>query len=168
MQVVEKGVSVTPPTPVTELSRIASLATLVEEITPLQKKPRVGDKGKDKADSHSSTVFDDVGLMLARAQESFSAEELKVFSGVPSHKILGRHIHKLVQVLYLCNFTLFSFFLLFHRPKCWISFSGAGGEPSHYFGVPHSRSKNCFSSVQGGGSGGRKFQVEEGSYFCHE
>ena len=54
------------------------------------------DKEKDKADSRSSSIFDDAGLALSRAQGSFSAEELRVFSGVPSHEIVGRHIHKLV------------------------------------------------------------------------
>ena len=91
------------------------------------------DKGKDKADSRSSSIFDDAGLALSRAQGSFSAEELRVFSGVPSHEIVGRHIHKLVQVLCLCNFTLFFFFLLLHCPECWIQFSGAEGESSHHF-----------------------------------
>ena len=86
------------------------------------------DKGKDKADSCSSTVFDNAGLALARAHESFTAKELKVFSGVPIHEIVGRHIHKLVQVLYLRNFTFFFFFLLLYRPECWIQFSCAGGE----------------------------------------
>ena len=127
--VVKKGVFITPPAPVTEPSRMASSATSMEEITPLQKKPRVD----DKADSHSSTVFDDAGLALVKAHESFSAEEMRVFSGVPSHEIVGNHIHKIVQVLYLCNFTLFFFFLLLRRLECWNSFSGAGGESSHYF-----------------------------------
>ena len=54
------------------------------------------DKGKDKADSRSSSIFDDAGLALSRAQGSFSAEELKVFSGVPFHEIVGHHIHKLI------------------------------------------------------------------------
>ena len=54
------------------------------------------DKGKDKADSHSSSVFDDVGLALARVQETFIAEELRVFSRMSSNKIISRHIHKLV------------------------------------------------------------------------
>ena len=76
------------------------------------------DKRKDKVDYHLSTIFDDAGLALARAQESFSVEELKVFSGMPSHEIMGRHIHKLVQVLYLYNFTIFFFFLLLHCPEC--------------------------------------------------
>ena len=111
VRVVEKGVSVTPPVLVTKTSRMASPATSIEEITPIWKRPRVEDKGKDKADSRLSSIFDDASLALSKAQESFSAEELRVFSGVPSHKIVGRHIHKLVQVLCLCNFTFFFFFL---------------------------------------------------------
>ena len=78
------------------------------------------DKGKDKANSRTSSIFYDVGLALSRAQESFSSEELRVFSGVPYHEIVGSHIHKLVQVLHLCNFTLFYFFLFLHRLECWI------------------------------------------------
>ena len=61
VRVVEKGVSVTSPASVIEPSRTASLATSVEEITPLRKKPHVDDKGKDKVDSRSSTVFYDAG-----------------------------------------------------------------------------------------------------------
>ena len=111
VRVVEKGVFVTPPAPVTKPSRTASPATLVEKITPLWKKPHVDDKGKDKAYSRSSAIFDNARLALARAQEAFTIEELRVFSGVPSNEIVGRHIHKLIQVSYLCNFTLsLSFF----------------------------------------------------------
>ena len=120
VQIVEKGVSVTPPAPVTKPSRTTSPTTSVEEITSIWKRPRVEDKEKDKADSRSSSVFDDAGLAMSRAQESFSTEELKVFSGVPSHEIVGRHIHKLIQVLCLCNFTIFFFFLFLCYPECWI------------------------------------------------
>ena len=61
------------------------------------------DKGKEKAKSRSSSVWDDAGLALTRAQDPFTIEELKVFSGRPSNEIVGRHIHKLVQVMYLYN-----------------------------------------------------------------
>ena len=44
---------------------------------------------------------------------------------MPSHEIVGRHLHKLVQVLYLCNFALFFFFLLLYCPECWIQFLSA-------------------------------------------
>ena len=116
MQVVKNGVSINPPISVTKPSRTASPVTLIEEITHIQKRPWVEDKGKEKVDSRSSSVFDDVGLALSRAHESFSTEELRVFSRVPSHEIVGHYIHILVQVLYLCNFTFFFFFLLLCRP----------------------------------------------------
>ena len=96
VQVVEKGVSVIPLASDTEPTRMASPATSVKEITLLQKRSRVEDKGKDKADSWLFSIFYNVGLALSKAQESFSAKELKVFSGVPSHEIVGRHLHKLV------------------------------------------------------------------------
>ena len=96
VRVMEKGVSIAPATPGTEMTRIASSTTSVKEITPIQKKPRVVDKGKEKADSHSSSVWDDVGLALSRAQEIFIAEDLKVFSCRPSNEVVGHHIHKLI------------------------------------------------------------------------
>ena len=124
LHVVEKGASVAPPAPVIEPTRTASPATSVEEITPLQKKQRVDDKGKDKADSHSSSVFDDASLALVRAQEAFTTKELRVFFCMSFNKV-GGHIHKLVQVVYLCNFTLF-FFLFLHRFEGGFSFQVLG------------------------------------------
>ena len=35
---------------------------------------------------------------MARAQETFSADELKVFSGVLAEDVARRHLHKLMQV----------------------------------------------------------------------
>ena len=98
---VEKGVSVTHLAPVAKPTRTASPATSVEEINPLPKRQRMVDKGKKKATSQSSSVWDDLDLMLTRAQDAFMIEELKVFSGVPSNKIVNRYIYKLVQVMYL-------------------------------------------------------------------
>ena len=96
MHIVEKVVFVTRATPRIETRRIASPTTSVEEIAPIRKKPRVADKGKEKADSHSSNIWDDAGLAMARAHEVVTAEELKVFSGMPSNEVVGRHVHKLV------------------------------------------------------------------------
>ena len=59
MRFVEKEVSVTPVVPGTERMWTASLATSVEEIIAIQKKPHVADKGKEKVDSRSSSVWDD-------------------------------------------------------------------------------------------------------------
>ena len=33
---------------------------------------------------------------MARAQETFSADELKVFSGVPTDDVARHHLHKLM------------------------------------------------------------------------
>ena len=110
MHVVEKGVSVTPLAPVAKPTGTASPATSVEEISPLPKRQRMVDKGKEKATSQSSSVWDDLDLMLTRAQDAFTIEELKVFSGVPSNKIVNRYIYKLVQVMYLFRDSPLIFF----------------------------------------------------------
>ena len=110
MHVVEKGVSVTPLAPVAKPTGTASPATSVEEISPLPKRQRMVDKGKEKATSQSSNVWDDLDLMLTRAQDAFTIEELKVFSGVPSNKIVNRYIYKLVQVMYLFRDSPLIFF----------------------------------------------------------
>ncbi|KAL0009960.1 hypothetical protein SO802_005068 [Lithocarpus litseifolius] len=79
--------------------RAASSATSVEEITPLKKKPQV-DKGKEKASTRSSNVWDDADLAQTRAQEVLFSDELKALSGVPPNEMVGRHVHKLVQVIW--------------------------------------------------------------------
>ena len=40
-----------------------------------------------------------------------TAEDLKVISGVSFNEVVTRHMHKLVQVTFLCNFQSLSFFL---------------------------------------------------------
>ena len=95
--------------------RTASPATSVEEITPQRnKRQQTKDKQKKKADSRSSSIWDDAGVALAWAQDTFTIEEMKVLSGVSADEDVGRHLHKLVQVLvqtYL--FPLCFFFFLF-------------------------------------------------------
>ena len=56
VQVVEKGTPVTPVAFVLEPTKVMSLATSVEEITPRPKRQRVVDKGKEKANSRWSSV----------------------------------------------------------------------------------------------------------------
>ena len=84
------------PTPVP--TRAASLTPLVEKLTPHNKRLRVGEKQKEKVDSRPSSIWDDAGVSMARAQDIFSADEMKVFSGVPANDVARRHLHKLVQV----------------------------------------------------------------------
>ena len=82
VKVTDKGASVTPATPATlaiETARTASPTTSVEEIPPQRKRQRIGDKEKEKADSCLSSIWGDAGVVMARAQETFTAEEIKVF-----------------------------------------------------------------------------------------
>ena len=116
VRVMDKGAFITPATPATpgiETTRTVSLATSVEEIIPLQNKRQcTRDKLKDKADSRSSSVWDDAEVALAPVQVTFTTEEMKVFSGTSPNKVVGRYLHKLVQVVYLCKFIFFFFFFL--------------------------------------------------------
>ena len=89
VHVTGKGPSVTPVTSATpivsgvETVRTASPATSVEGIpTRSSKRPRISGKEKEKADSHSSTVWGDEGLAVDRAHGVVTAEDLKVFTGV--------------------------------------------------------------------------------------
>ena len=56
-----------PSTPTLTTVGIASPTPSVEELTPRHKKPRTGDKQKKKADSRSSSIWDDDGVTLAHA-----------------------------------------------------------------------------------------------------
>ena len=104
---------VSPAVPGTKTMRTASPTTSVEEIpTPISKRPRLTNKEKDN--SHPSSVWDNARLAMERAHELITTEDLKIFSGVPSNEIVARHVHKIVQVVYLCNFSPFFFF---YRPK---------------------------------------------------
>ena len=77
---------------------VASPTPSVEELTPRNKRLRVGEKQKEKVDSRPSSIWDDAGVSMARAQDIFSADEMKVFSGVPANDVARRNLHKLVQV----------------------------------------------------------------------
>ena len=111
VHVTGKGPSVVPVASVTpvvsgaETTRTASPSTLVEELpTPLSKRPRLFDREKEKADPRSSTIWSDERLAVDRAHRVVTAEDLKVFFGVPFNNVVSRHIHKLVQARCLCNF----------------------------------------------------------------
>ena len=153
---------VAPAVPNTETTRTASSATSVEEITtPVSKRLCLTDKGKEKVDSCSSRIWDDVELVVEKAYEVVTTEDLKVFSSTPSNKVMACHVHKLVQVTYLCNFIpffLFSFFIVLKAP---IFFSSAGEESSHHLGVPHLGSQGRVCDVQDGGFGGEELQTKE-------
>jgi len=53
----------------------------------------VVDKGKEKVDSRSFSIWDNASLALTRVQDAFIADDLKVLLGIHSNEILGHHIH---------------------------------------------------------------------------
>ena len=100
------------PTPVTV--GMASPTLSVEELTPRHKRPRTGDKQKEKVDCKPFSIWDDAGVSMARAQVIFNMDNLKVLSRVPTDEVVRRHFHKLVQVpVLLCLTFIFSFSSLF-------------------------------------------------------
>ena len=92
------------------------------------------------------------------------------------NEVVDCHLHKLVQVVYLCKFIslffFFSFFFLFSFFFFCIvlkfgSFFQVLREPSHHLGVPFLGGEGCVRDVQGGGFGGKELQIEERSDRCH-
>ena len=111
VRVTGKGPSVVPVASVTpvvfgvEMTRTASPSTSVEELpTPVSKRLRLSDREKEKVDPRSSTIWSDERLAMDRAHGVVTAEDLKVFSGVPFNTVTSRHDHRLVQVRSSYNF----------------------------------------------------------------
>ena len=74
-----------------ETMRTASPATSIEVIpTPISKRLRLTDK--EKVDSRPSSVWDDTGLAVERAYEVVTANDLKIFLGVPSNEIVAHYV----------------------------------------------------------------------------
>ena len=111
VRITGRGPSVVPVTSVTPVvssaktMRTASPSTSVEELpTPVSKRPRLSEREKENADPRSSTIWSDEMLAVDRAHGVVTAENLKVFSGVPFNNVASCHVHKLVQARSLCNF----------------------------------------------------------------
>ena len=47
-------------------------------------------------------MWGDEGLAMDRAHGVMTAEDLKVFTGVPFNVVANQQVHKLVQVISLC------------------------------------------------------------------
>ena len=91
--------SVTPVVSGAETTRTASPLTSIQELpTPASKRPRLSSKDKEKVDSRTSTIWSDERLAVDRAHGVITADDLKVFSRVPSNTGASRHVHRLVQV----------------------------------------------------------------------
>lgn len=82
-------------TPIASDAKAASPTASIEEITPCPKGARGSDKVKSKVDS---SVWDDAATAMGRAHNVIALEELKDGIDVPSHELVSRHIHKLIQV----------------------------------------------------------------------
>ena len=87
-----------PSSPTSVLAGVVSPTPSMEELPPRNKRLRVGEKQKEKVDSRPSSIWDDAEVSVARAQDTFSADEMKVFLGVPVDDVARCHLHKLVQV----------------------------------------------------------------------
>ena len=71
------------------------------------KKQKIGNKGKEKI---GSSVWSDTEIAMDCANELLTPGEMKEISSVPSHEMVSRHVHKLVQVIFLI-LILFCFIL---------------------------------------------------------
>nr|POF08717.1 hypothetical protein CFP56_04835 [Quercus suber] len=82
--------SILPPVQTAHSSPIQSLEVIAA--TP----PLTRARGKTKVEM---SVWDDPATALGRAHNVITNDELKGLSSIPSHELVSRHIHKLVQVL---------------------------------------------------------------------
>ena len=97
--------SITPVTSGAKTTRTASPSTSIEELPTLaSKRPHLSSKEKEKADPRTSTIWSDERLAVDRAHGVITAEDLKVFTRVPSNTMASRHVHRLVQVRSSCGF----------------------------------------------------------------
>ena len=124
-EMVERGSS----TPILELGdQEASPGVSVEEVTRPLKRLKVRGKGKEKV---GSSVWSDAEATVDRVNEFFTLREMKEISSTPSHEMVNRHVHKLVQVIppvfvHPLFFFFFSFFFFFTDSwggfplvRCW-------------------------------------------------
>ena len=119
-EVVKRGLS----TPALDLDegQAAFPGISVEEVAHPSKKQKVVNKGKEKI---GSSVWSDVETAMDRANELLTLGEMKEISSIPSHEMVSRHVHKLVQVI-LHIFVPFFFIL-----NCLTVFIDFGGTFCH-------------------------------------
>ena len=105
-EVVERGSS----TPTLDLDEglVGSPGVSIEEVARPSKKQKAACKGKGKADA---SVWSDAGTAMDRATELFTPAEMREVTSIPSHEMVSRHVHKLVQVN---RHTSCFFFFVFH------------------------------------------------------
>ena len=113
-EIVERGSS----TPVLELEegQAASPSVSVKEVARPLKKYKVGSKGKEKV---GSSVWFDAEAAMDRTNELLTPGEMKEISSIPSHEMVSRHVHKLVQVILLILDHFFFLFVLNQLADSW-------------------------------------------------
>ena len=92
-EVVERGSST--PTLDLEEGLVASPSISIEEVARPSKKQKAANKGKGKV---GASVWSDAGTAMDRATELFTPGEMREVTSIPSHEMVSRHVHKLVQV----------------------------------------------------------------------
>ena len=75
----------------------ASPGVRIEEVARPLKRLKVGGKGKEKV---GSSIWSDAETAVDRVNEFFTLGEMKEMSSTPSHEMVSRHVHKLVQVVF--------------------------------------------------------------------
>ena len=115
-EMVERGSS----TPILELDgQEASPGISIEEVARPLKRLKVGGKGMEKV---GSSIWSDAEAAVDRVNEFFTLGEMKEISSTPSHEMVSRHVHKLVQVTLPAFVSLF-FFSFFFFADSWGGFS---------------------------------------------
>ena len=111
VRITRRGSPAVPATSITlvasgaETTSSTSPSTSIEELPTLaSKRPHLSSKEKEKADPRTSTIWSDERLAVDRAHGVITAEDLKVFTRVPSNTMASRHVHRLVQVRSSCGF----------------------------------------------------------------
>ena len=119
-EMVERGSS----TPILELvdGQEASPGISVEEVARPFKRQKLGSKGKEKV---GSNIWSDAEVAVDRANEFFTLGEMKEISSTPSHEMVSRHVHKLVQIILPAFVVPLLFFFFanswsgFSLVRCW-------------------------------------------------
>ena len=112
-EVVERGSS----TPALDQDKglAASPGISVEEVARPFKKQKVARKGKEKV---GASVWSDAETAMDHANELLTPGEMREITSVPSHEMVSRHIHKLVQVIH----HIFVFFFVFNCLTIFVDF----------------------------------------------
>ena len=113
-EIIERGSS----TPILELEegQAASPGVSIEEVARPLKKQKVGSKGKEEV---GSSIWFDAEAAMDRANELLTPGEMKEISSIPSHQMVSRHVHKLVQVILLILVHSFFLFVLNQLADSW-------------------------------------------------